>query len=567
VTRVVEGKLTGRREGLALGVPRRALSPVGRLSLASLIALGAGGWCLAACGAMEASLTMAPGDGDGDGDAVGDGDGDPIINEPPEVELEESFRAPVVSGEYLWSANAESNKVARINAATFDIDVLDGGHAPTFLTALPPGATGGGALVLNTLGQDASIFLMDSEGEITSHERLKVQRGASAWAVGATGKFAIAWSRSSENLLSSGDGYQDLTVFDFRGDEVATAELSVGFRPSKVMVNEDETHAYVVSDPGISVLSLESDVSVLRELFLPASTSAAGRDVSFTADGRLALVRIQGSANVLLVDTETNSRVTVSLPGAVTDLDLSADGSTAVAVMRSVQIEDDLGVGGMGGGGPVGPGESYVAIFSTETIFNNPDSFTLLSTAEVVGSAVVAQDGSKVLLFTNATANNRLTILDTASRSMRVVDLKAPVLSAFLSEDAAHSVVLMGPPAGSTKAGAFALVPVAAELPPRIEGTDTRPEFVAIAAEQGRALVTTAATSSRRARAYVGRFPTLRLDQLEIPSKPVAVGVVPDAGQAFIAQEHPEGRVTFVALDSGAEKTITGFELSSKVVD
>ena len=38
------------------------------------------------------------------------------------------------------------------------------------------------------------------------------------------------------------------------------------------------------------------------------------------------------------------------------------------------------------------------------------------------------------------------------------------------------------------------------------------------------------------------------------------------AGQAFIAQEHPEGRVTFIDTASGLVRTITGFELGASVV-
>jgi hypothetical protein len=34
-----------------------------------------------------------------------------------------------------------------------------------------------------------------------------------------------------------------------------------------------------------------------------------------------------------------------------------------------------------------------------------------------------------------------------------------------------------------------------------------------------------------------------------------------------VAQEHVEGRVTFVDLETGSEKTVTGYELSSKVVE
>jgi hypothetical protein len=41
---------------------------------------------------------------------------------------------------------------------------------------------------------------------------------------------------------------------------------------------------------------------------------------------------------------------------------------------------------------------------------------------------------------------------------------------------------------------------------------------------------------------------------------------MPDVGVGFVAQQHPEGRITFIDLVSGEPRTITGFELGSKVV-
>ena len=57
------------------------------------------------------------------------------------------------------------------------------------------------------------------------------------------------------------------------------------------------------------------------------------------------------------------------------------------------------------------------------------------------------------------------------------------------------------------------------------------------------------------------------VDRYDLASPPIAVGVVAGARRAFIAQEHPEGRLTFVDLETGIARTLTGFELASRVVD
>ena len=57
------------------------------------------------------------------------------------------------------------------------------------------------------------------------------------------------------------------------------------------------------------------------------------------------------------------------------------------------------------------------------------------------------------------------------------------------------------------------------------------------------------------------------MDLLPLASPPLATGIVPLAGKGYVAQQHPEGRITFVDLEDGSAKTLTGFELGAKVVD
>jgi hypothetical protein len=66
---------------------------------------------------------------------------------------------------------------------------------------------------------------------------------------------------------------------------------------------------------------------------------------------------------------------------------------------------------------------------------------------------------------------------------------------------------------------------------------------------------------------YMGLFPTLEVQRVGLASPPSPPGVVAEAGRGYVAQKHPEGRITFVTLDSGEARTLTGFELGSRVVD
>jgi hypothetical protein len=545
----------------------------------------AAGW-QAACSASDRAAVPVDGFASTGGSAQGPNLGSGGSMPEPELELEENFRAPVVSGSYLWTANPESNRVAILHAATLAIDVLEGGNAPTFLASLPGDEDGGGALVINVGGDDASIFRHDvtaslggAGGISVSEERVPVQAGASAWAVGKGGHFAVAWSRFQDDLKGPLDGYQDLTVLELDPAEPVATRLSVGFRPTKVVLNEAETRAYVVSKPGLSVIDLEAKPPrVLREFGLPEDETGLSRDVSITADGALALVRVTGEAAVRILDLEAEAEAVtvVELPREVTDLDLSADGSLAVAVMRgtpggAVVVEPGFGgqgglggEGGQGGAGPIGE-DSLVALLPVPEIQDSPEDFEIYATPELLGSAVVAGDASVALLYTNAVASSRLTILALGSLEARAVDVTAPIQAAFLTPDAAHAVTIMTPPSGSQAAGAFALVPVAQVLPARIEGTDTVPRFVAVADQS--ALITTWGAATLPAKTLLGRIPGLTVDTITLGAEPLASGLVLDENRGFVAEAHPQGQVTFIDLETAESKTVTGFELSSQVVD
>lgn len=67
--------------------------------------------------------------------------------------------------------------------------------------------------------------------------------------------------------------------------------------------------------------------------------------------------------------------------------------------------------------------------------------------------------------------------------------------------------------------------------------------------------------------AYLARTPQLMVERYPLASPPISVGIVPAAKRAFVAQQHPDGRLTFIDLETGVARTLTGFELSSRVVD
>lgn len=211
------------------------------------------------------------------------------------------------------------------------------------------------------------------------------------------------------------------------------------------------------------------------------------------------------------------------------------------------------------------------------SVFDAPEVFEKVQLDELFGSVELGAAGETALLYSNGVPSTHMTLLKLAvdgAFAHRTLDLKLPVFSAVAAPDGAHAIALLKAQAGSAMPGAFAVVPVTRDLPAKIQGTraltvpnnlDTDvPAMVAVSDERALVTVTDGAATHL---AYLARMPELTVDAFELASRPLpqASGIVPEANQAFIAQQHPEGRITFIDLDSNEVHTLTGFELSSQV--
>jgi hypothetical protein len=613
------------------------------------VLLGVSAGVLAAC-SEDASTSGAvpgsgffPGSGGKSSGGVNSGGSSsvPVANPPPETEEAQSYRAPVVSGRWVWTANPDTGKVAIVDAKTFSVRLADAGAAPTFLTALPSDAKTAKALVLNVGSKDATLLRAGETGAVNSVGPIPLQANANAWTVSKTGKFALAWTDSHGLAADPTENFQDLSVVDLRSSEPKATRLVVGLVPSRVFIDDAEKQAYVVAKSGISVIDLASASGprVLREEAVsddPLHEDVSSRDVSVMPDGSYAFVRHEGSAVITLVELATGKLSSVTLSGPVTDLDLVSDAKSALAVVRGDALppkEDDgsagaggdrsdepqtagaSGEGGEGGartveagggsnggtggsnggtggsnggtagsnGGTAGSNggasnsttpRSTLAILPIPGIFSDPTNFASVSIEEQFGLVNIAPESTAALLYTNAIASSHLTILETAAGATylqhRTVDVRGTVRDVYPSPDGAYAIASFVTPARDSglKPG-FAAIPVSATTPVRVQTTEAPVFAVAQSAGKTPRAVVTVSDGTAVFSAYVVRMPELVIDSVKLPSKPLpgATGLVPDAGVAYIAQAHPQGRITFINLETGVPRTITGFEIAAKVVN
>ena len=585
---------------------------------------------LAAC---SSSGDMAsPGRGPGDSEGVGGNNfgngtsaagsqsaGVPVVV-PPETEEAQSYRAPVVSGRWVWTANPDTGKVAIVDAKSFSVRLADAGVGPTFLTALPTDANTSKALVINVGSKDATLLTANATGAVNAVGPIPLQPNANAWTVSKSGKFALAWTDSHALMADPTENFQDLSVVDLRGATPVATRLVVGLVPSRVFIDDAEKRAYVVAKSGISVLDLAAKAGprVLREEAVsddPLHEDVSSRDVSVMPDGSYAFVRHEGSAVITLVELATGTLSSVTLSGPVTDLDLVSDAKSALAVVRggaSVPTDEaqagaggdrgenteqagasgeggapdaagapngGAGNGGAGNGGAAHGGarnqpdsRSQLVILPIPGIFNDPTSFDSVSIAEQFGLVNIAPEGTSALLYTNALASSHLTVLETAPGETylqyRTVDVRGVVHDVYPAPDGAYAIVSLNARDAGGKPG-FAAVPVTSVTPVRVQTTDAPVFAVAQSAGKTPRAVVTVSDGKANFSAYVVRMPELVIDSVKLPSRPLpgATGLVPEAGVAYIAQAHPQGRITFINLETGVPRTITGFEIAAKVVN
>lgn len=475
-----------------------------------------------------------------------------VVEPPPEREVEGSFRAPVVTGKYLWSANPDSGRVAVIDTETLEIQLADAGFGPTYLAALPgaDGDSSAAAIVINVLSQDATLFSIGAEHEIDS-ETFPVHAGANRWSISSEGRWATAWTdaREVENPDPT-DGFQDITLIDLDHHEVT--RLSVGYRPNQVAYDADEERLFVVTEPGISVIDLTGDAPETIELVTVDSESSRAADVNITPDGELALVRYDGRSVVSLVPLDGSPPRQVELSGNVTDLDLSEDGRRAVAVVRET---------------------SEMFLFDAERLDDSDAPSALHVPGGVFGSVALAPHADVAVLYTNAVDSPEATVVRLEQGdeflSYRTLDLKGSVQAVFVAPDGEHAVALLNVPPGSTKRGAFSILVTKAERSPKIVGTDAPPVAVALSPNEPStsALVTTRDDATSLYEVHRVSLPSLELDTFSLASPPIATGILSERALGYVAQSHPEGRITFIDLSQGGARTLTGFELASKVVD
>jgi hypothetical protein len=423
------------------------------------------------------------------------------------------------------------------------------------------------------------------DGASTSSE-IDVVAGANAIGVAADAKHAVVYYNSSYASASASSGsFQDVSVIalssDGKSDRVI--DMTVGFRPRALFFSADGSRAFVVTEDGVSVLDfaqIERDGAGIARLVTFGDIDLKALDVAITPDGRYALARAEGQSQLHLValseggeaaqmldlasayeapEPEADAGVPEMQPVAVTDLDVLADGSMAVAVLRNQRALLTIPLPGA---------------------FSDPSTVKTIGVGdEIVGSVSVSNDGKHALLYTTVAEFERITIVELdGSRAPRTVALRKSVQAVTFTPDDKNALIThkradgdpnqagISPDVKLDRSFGYSLLRIASG-DVKLQQTDSALGPIAMVPDGSFLFIVfrnDSAALREVHRVSLASFLVDPITQLENP--PISIGTATASKSVFINLQHPDGRMTFIRWDDpNIIKTVTGFELNSRI--
>ncbi len=492
---------------------------------------------------------------------------------PPPPEVEYRLSEPISSRHFVWVAMTDQDRLAKIDGANLEVQSLAVGDEPKVIATLPGTDT---AVVLDS--KNAAATVARAETGNVALELYPTLPNLNRLATAPGGRTAVAFFDLNKAIIDAGGlgavdqvgSFQDVTVLAVGPGSQRSLDLTVGFRPREVEHDATGRYAFVVTDDGVSVLDLPvltaggptiiPPVPIMEDVF----ADTTGVEVDVVASGQYAVVRTPNVAQlrvVSLLGSTAGQGFNITLPAAPSDIDLAPDGSRVYAVFRN-------------------PARLAVIDIPGDAI--NPQGITFIDLAAATGgSLVLSDDGKRGLLFTNATLDERITIVDLDKPGFphRTFPLQKAVLAVGFDPTGQKAIVLHarapGDPDQATsfdeyidRKPGYSVLDIASGFS-KLEITDVNPKNFTFATTQPRAFVTLDGGDAEGAFVAVQQIELDRgvVRTIELGSPPAAIGVLPDSNKIFVSQRHPLGRVSFIDIPTGQVRTVTGFDLNSQIID
>jgi hypothetical protein len=420
-------------------------------------------------------------------------------------------------------------------------------------------------------------------------------------------------------LVLSDDGISQIDLTSLSGDAIAPARSVVPEdyetdhpEDLEVLVSSDAKWAITRSAGFQGAVLFEVDTGKHHFLALPETPT----DIDLIESDQLeVLIMLRGAGKAVratIPDGFTAAAEAIDLPsptpsnaadaGSDTGSDTGIDAGSDTGLDAGGDIGSDVDAASYPDSGPADSGQPDT---SQQPPFPFPTGIAGFEVIDVqvpgLGAASVSLDGQTALLFTTLGQETRAVLLDldapdsadpgTAEQAQRTLVFEKGVRGAISDSTGSAFLVIHSKIAGSIPPGA---TPADPEYIARswgvstvdVESTASRlvltkhePDQATLftpdpfTPDQGDAKVylifktpdTDAGVEPSHRDVLTINLRSFSTDSFRVPSLPDGLGPIQSAGRIYISQRHPQGRMTFVDVNSAARQTITGYQLNAGI--
>ncbi len=483
---------------------------------------------------------------------------------PPDPELEINFdlKAPQASEHYVFIAATERDSLVRITAdESLEIRLIPVGGQPTTVATL---ADQDVALVINSGTHDLSIVRSTEAKD--SVKTLDILPYANTIAVAPDGRFAIVYysEEAAEPNDPVGD-FQTVAVVNVQAEKEEVLQVSTGFHITGVYFHESLAIAYLVTDDGVSLLDLEGvedgDITPIVNVAEDPLEDPSMREVLITSSGDYAVVRNLALPRLTVVDLKSGGMTTVEVAGLPTDVDLVPGSNRFLAMLREQGLAYVVDLDGV-------LAEEAAAVVEIDV------------SGSLAGAALVTPDGSRAVLYTTIGGTKAIALLELnkAGYPWKSYSVQKSVLAVAVSDAGGTAVVFHEAESYETDASGlektiaasqgFTLFDLESGYRKLIQTDHHWTSHLFVVDGKGKdekAYVLTPDPAQIQHSVQQVDLSTYIVDPLTIASTPTSMVYVPTSRKVAVAQDHVNGRLTFIDVDNGEQYSVTGYELNGLI--